>query len=62
MREASILVKQYAKEQGLVYAEFGFIKGNGEVLDVLKAVADQVRLVGVVADKEIQEAIVKKAS
>ncbi|KAH0838255.1 fatty acid desaturase-domain-containing protein [Lanmaoa asiatica] len=62
LREASILVKQYAKEQGLVYAEFGFIKGNGEVLDVLKAVADQARLVGAVADKEIQEAIVKKAS
>lgn len=62
MREASLLVKQYAKEQGLVYAEFGFVKGNGEVLNVLKAVADQVRLIGVVADKEIQEAIVKKAS
>ncbi|KAG8219752.1 fatty acid desaturase-domain-containing protein [Butyriboletus roseoflavus] len=61
LREASILAKQYAKEQGLVYAEFGFLKGNGEVLNVLKAVADQVRLIGVVADKEIQEAIVKKA-
>jgi len=32
------------------------------VLDVLKSVADQVRLVGAVADREIQEAIVKKAS
>jgi len=61
LREASVLVKQYAQEQGLVYAEFGFIKGNGEVLNVLKAVADQVRLIGVVADKEIQEAVVKKA-
>ena len=62
MREASMLVKQFAKEQGLVYAEFGFIKGNGDVLNVLKAVADQVRIVGAVADKEISEAIVKKAS
>ena len=55
------MVKQFAREQGLVYAEFGFIKGNGDVLGVLKAVADQARLVGVVAEKEIQEAVVKKA-
>ena len=61
LREASVLVKQFAREQGLVYAEFGFIKGNGDVLGVLKAVADQARLVGVVAEKEIQEAVVKKA-
>ncbi|KAF8445875.1 fatty acid desaturase-domain-containing protein [Boletus edulis BED1] len=62
LREASVLVKQYAKEQGLVYAEFGFIKGNGEVLSVLKAVADQVCLVAAVADREIQEAMVKKTN
>ncbi|KAG9314310.1 fatty acid desaturase-domain-containing protein [Chiua virens] len=60
LREASALVKQYAKEQGLVYAEFGFIEGNGDVVNILKAVADQARLIGVVADKEIQEAISKK--
>jgi len=62
LRAASVLVKEYAKEQGLVYAEFGFIEGNGDVLNVLKAVAEQARLVGVVAEKEIQDAIVKKAS
>ncbi|KAH7884818.1 fatty acid desaturase-domain-containing protein [Phlebopus sp. FC_14] len=58
--EASVLVKQFAKEQGLVYAEFGFIRGNGEVLSVLKGVADQARIVGMVADSEIREAMAKK--
>lgn len=60
LREASVLVKEFAKEQGLVYAEFGFISGNGEVLSVLKNVADQARIVGMVADREIREAIEKK--
>ncbi|KAH7883522.1 fatty acid desaturase-domain-containing protein [Phlebopus sp. FC_14] len=60
LREASVLVKQFAKEQGLVYAEFGFVRGNGEVLSVLKGVADQARVVGMVADSEIREAIAKK--
>ncbi|KIJ21813.1 hypothetical protein PAXINDRAFT_173862 [Paxillus involutus ATCC 200175] len=62
LREASMLVKQFAKEQGLVYAEFGFIRGNGEVLSVLKGVADQARIVGMVADNEIREAIGRKDS
>ncbi|KAH7929316.1 fatty acid/sphingolipid desaturase [Leucogyrophana mollusca] len=60
LREASVLVKEFAKEQGLVYAEFGFISGNGEVLSVLKGVADQARIVGMVADTEIREAMDKK--
>ncbi|KAG2072578.1 fatty acid/sphingolipid desaturase [Suillus decipiens] len=60
LREASALVKEFAKEQGLVYAEFGFISGNGEVLDVLKNVADQAKIVGMVANHEIQEAMEKK--
>lgn len=53
-------MKEFAKEQGLVYAEFGFISGNGEVLSVLKNVADQARIVGMVADREICEAMEKK--
>lgn len=60
LREASVLVKEFAKEQDLVYAEFGFISGNGEVLDVLKGVADQAKIVGMVADHEIREAIEQK--
>lgn len=60
LREASVLVKVFAKEQDLVYAEFGFISGNGEVLDVLKGVADQAKIVGMVADHEIREAIEQK--
>jgi len=50
-------VKEFAKEQGLEYAEFGFVEGNGDVRSVLKQVADQVKIVGMVADAEIQEVI-----
>lgn len=60
LREASVLVKQFAKEQGLTYAEFGFIDGNGEVLGVLKAVAEQARIVRMVAQSEIVDAIRKR--
>lgn len=59
LRKASLLVKQFAKEQGLAYAEFGFIRGNGEVLGVLKRVAEQARIVGMVAHTEIQKAMNK---
>jgi delta8-fatty-acid desaturase len=55
LRAASLLVKEYAKEQGLKYAEFGFLKGNGEVLGVLKDVAEQARIVGMVAKAEVEE-------
>ena len=57
---ASILVKEFAREQGLTYAEFGFVKGNKEVLGVLQDVAEQVKLLGKVAASEAQEAIEKK--
>ena len=51
------MVKQYAKEQGLEYAEFGFFKGNEEVRGVLKEVARQVGIVKMVADAEIKNAM-----
>jgi delta8-fatty-acid desaturase len=54
LREASFFVKEYAREQGLEYAEFGFLKGNGEVLGVLKEVAEQARIVGMVAKAEAE--------
>ncbi|KAF9822108.1 hypothetical protein IEO21_00102 [Rhodonia placenta] len=57
LRDASLIVKEFAKEQELEYAEFGFVEGNGDVRSVLKQVADQVKIVGMVADAEIQEAI-----
>jgi delta8-fatty-acid desaturase len=60
LKRASVLVKEYAQEQGLVYAEFGFVDGNAEVIGVLKDVADQVRLIGKVANVEAKEAIEKK--
>ncbi|KAI0348548.1 fatty acid/sphingolipid desaturase [Trametopsis cervina] len=55
LRAASLLAKQVAKEQGLEYAEFGFVDGNNEVRGVLREVANQVRIVGMVADANIRE-------
>jgi delta8-fatty-acid desaturase len=60
LKRASALVKGFAKEQGLVYAEFGFLDGNAEVIGVLRGVADQVKLIGKVANAEAQEAIDRK--
>lgn len=59
LRKASKLVKDFAKEQGLVYAEFGFVDGNKEVLGVLRGVAEQVKLIGKVAKAEVDEAFEK---
>ena len=50
------MVKEYAKEQGLEYAEFGFVKGNEEVRGVLREVARQVSIVKMVADAEVRDA------
>jgi delta8-fatty-acid desaturase len=60
LRRASALVKDFAREQGLTYAEFGFVEGNGNVLDTLRGVANQVRIMTMVADSEIREALGKK--
>jgi len=57
LKEASHLVKEFAKEQGLEYAEFGFFEGNGQVRDTLRGVANQLRIMKMVADSEIQEAM-----
>ena len=57
LRRASVLVKEFAKEQDLGYAEFGFLDGNSEVLGVLKGVADQVKIMTNVARVEVKEAI-----
>ena len=53
-------MKEFAQEQGLEYAEFGFIQGNQDVRDVLANVAAQARVVKMVADSEIREAIYKQ--
>lgn len=49
LRAARTLVKRFAKEQGLQYTEYPFVQGNKLVLDVLRDVAKQVRLLGKVA-------------
>ncbi|KAG9099697.1 hypothetical protein FRC07_010503 [Ceratobasidium sp. 392] len=54
---ASLLVKRFAAEQGLEYAEFGFTAGNREVLGVLADVASQVGVVGMVAKSEVEKAV-----
>ncbi|KAI0274715.1 delta 8-sphingoloid desaturase protein [Gloeopeniophorella convolvens] len=57
LKEASHLVKEFAKEQGLEYAEFGFLEGNGEVQGTLRGVANQWKIMKMVADAEIFEAM-----
>jgi delta8-fatty-acid desaturase len=61
LKKASLLVKQFAEENGLTYAEFGFIAGNQDVLGVLRNVAEQVKIVGMVAQSEVVEAVEKSA-
>ncbi|KAI0321724.1 fatty acid/sphingolipid desaturase [Amylostereum chailletii] len=60
LKAASVLVKEFAKERDLIYAEFGFFEGNGEVRGVLKGVANQLKVMRMVADSEIQEALEAK--
>ncbi|KAG6814089.1 hypothetical protein H0H92_003136 [Tricholoma furcatifolium] len=60
LKRASFLVKEFAREQGLTYAEFGFVDGNAEVIGVLRGVAEQVKLMGKVANAEVKEAIEKQ--
>jgi delta8-fatty-acid desaturase len=57
LKQASYLVKEFAKEHGLEYAEFGFFEGNGEIRNTLRGVADQLKIMKMVADSEIREAI-----
>ncbi|KAF8269359.1 fatty acid/sphingolipid desaturase [Lactarius quietus] len=61
LKEASYLVKEFAKEQGLEYAEFGFLAGNSEVQSTLRGVADQFRIMKMVADNGIDEAMNAKS-
>ncbi|KAK0456731.1 fatty acid desaturase-domain-containing protein [Armillaria borealis] len=63
LRKASEMVKKFAQEQGLTYAEFGFVSGNKEVVGLLKHVGglvNQVKIVAEVADAEAKEAVDKK--
>ncbi|KAF8632560.1 hypothetical protein AX15_001770 [Amanita polypyramis BW_CC] len=60
LARASLLVKDFAREQGISYAEFGFVQGNKEVLGVLQHVADQVKILGKVASAGAQETVDKK--
>jgi sphingolipid 8-(E)-desaturase len=53
-------VKEFAKQEGLTYAEFGFVDGNQEVIGVLKNVAEQVKILREVAKTEVKEALSKK--
>jgi delta8-fatty-acid desaturase len=59
LRRTSSLVKEFARERGLVYAEFGFREGTRDVIGVLRGVAEQVAIVGRVADREIKEKLEK---
>jgi delta8-fatty-acid desaturase len=56
LRRASELVKEFALDQGLTYAEFGFVAGNQQVIGMLRHVAEQ----GKVANFEVKEAMEKR--
>jgi len=60
LRRASQLVKEFAKQEGLTYAEFGFVDGNREVIGVLRNVAEQVKILREVAKIEAKEALHRK--
>ena len=60
LRKASEMVKAFATEQGLTYAEFGFVQGNNDVLGVLRDVAEQARILGMVASAGAKDAIEKR--
>jgi delta8-fatty-acid desaturase len=60
LRRASELVKEFAAEQGLTYAEFGFVDGNKHVIGTLRDVAEQVKILGKVANVEVKEAVEKR--
>lgn len=63
LKKASLMVKEFAKEEGLTYVEFGFVSGNQQVIGVLREVAglvDQVKMVAKVANVEAKEAVDKK--
>ncbi|KAJ7601218.1 delta 8-sphingoloid desaturase protein [Mycena floridula] len=62
LKKGSELVKQFAKEEGLRYAEFGFVRGNQDVLGVLRSVAQQVQLMKDVVQVEVRQAVEKKIS
>lgn len=49
LREASYFVQQFADEIGLEYHIYGFVHGNAKVLNVLKDVAMQIKLMKDVA-------------
>ncbi|ORX41222.1 fatty acid desaturase-domain-containing protein [Kockovaella imperatae] len=55
LRQASSMVKEYCKDQELVYQEHGWIDGNKKVLNVLEDVANQLQFLKEVADNEIEE-------
>lgn len=55
LRRARDFVAEFAKDNDLEYVEHGFIKGNGQVLDVLRNVGEQVKFVSKVAASEAQK-------
>src|SRR5258705_6013557 len=57
LRQASLLVKEFANQQGLEYAEFKWIDGNREVLGVLEGVAEQAKILGIVAECRVREKV-----
>lgn len=54
-RKASLITKEFSREQDLKYLEYGWIHGNKMVLSTLEDVANQLHILKQVADKEVRE-------
>jgi len=57
LRKLNVLVREFAEkhaDKGLDYATYGFLEGNGRVLDVLANVASQVRILHKVAQAQVR--------
>ncbi|EIM20124.1 fatty acid/sphingolipid desaturase [Wallemia mellicola] len=61
LREVRDMVAKFAAENNLEYAEHGFVAGNGQVLDVLRNVGEQVKFVSKVAASEASQKMHKTA-
>jgi len=57
LRRASELVKQFARDEGLTYSEFGFVDGNRKVVGTLRQVAEQVKIMTRAVKAEMKEAV-----
>jgi sphingolipid 8-(E)-desaturase len=55
LRAASLIIRAWCKEKGYSYDSYGFVEGNVATLSVLKSIADQVKMMRLVAADHVDE-------